>query len=290
MFLALDENGYGPILGPLVATGIAGSSDLKKNWPGDIFDSKKLFSSATKLAKIEKIALSIFMISNSRMPKNIFELFEPVTDNKSCKPDGCLCWNTLPDIPFCAKKSEIESYAEYLESFLKKNSISVTSITSMALCVKEFNNLCRKNFKKDYINYLLFEKIMNRYKNCGNMLTIMAGKIGGRKTYTEFLKYGFVDWKIIKKNEYPEISTYLLSNNNSLMIINFIKDLESKSFLGVLSGIYGKYVRELLMTGINKSLCTETFISGYRDKNTKEFIRKLQLKMPAFIDCIIRIK
>lgn len=287
--LAIDENGYGPALGPLVATGIAGTSDVSSGWPKDIFDSKKLFSSREKLAAVEKIALSLFKIVFKKIPSSIFDLFEK-SQYKRCLQTQ-ICWDNLPQIPMRVTISEIDRYLEYLSAFLEKYKISILSLYSQVLCVKEFNSLCRKNLKKDYINYLQFEKIILRYHRTFENIMVVSGKIGGRKNYTEFLKKNLSDWwEIKKKQENSDISEYLLRKNNATIILRFVRDIENKSFLGVLAGIYGKYIREIIVTGINRYFRTERFISGYRDQYTSEFIKKLSKKNLPYTDCILRIK
>lgn len=286
--LAIDENGYGPALGPLVATGIAGTSDVSSGWPEDIFDSKRLFSCG-KLAAVEKIALSLFKIVFKKMPSSIFDLFEK-SQYTGC-PQTQICWDSLPQIPMMVSISEINSYLEYFSAFLERHKISILSIHSQVLCVQEFNSLCRKNLRKDYINYLQFEKIILRYFKTHQTHLVIAGRIGSRKTYTEFLKKNLSDWEITKKQENSDISEYfLLGKNNAKIILKFVRDIENKSFLGVLAGIYGKYIREIILTGINRYFRTERFISGYRDKYTSEFIKKLSRKNLPYTDCILRIK
>ncbi len=288
--LALDENGYGPILGPLVVTGIAASSDLPADWPAEIYDSKRLFSSVNKLAKIERIALSIFKISNKTIPKSVLDIFDSFENTYCSEKKHRICFQHLPHLPLCTPTNEIERYSECLSGFLEEHKILIESVNVQILCVSKFNELCRKNLKKDFINYTLFEKIILQSLNYCDNLMVKAGKIGGRKTYTRFLKHGFSHWRITEKQEDFDNSTYLIEKNNKKIVLSFLKDIEQKSFLGTLAGICGKYVRELFMTGINKYFGNEKPISGYRDSRTAEFVRKLHIENPPDIDCVLRIK
>lgn len=287
--LAIDENGYGPIMGPLVVTGVLGTSDVH-NWAGDIYDSKKLLYSRTGYEKIEMIALSVFKISTQKFPENVFEVFENFQTNNNCKEkSSSICFKNLPEIPFWTSKERILEYCEYFSELCDKQKIKIVSLNSLILCAGGFNKLCRNGLMKDFINYLIFEKIiLHTVENCDNLL-VMAGKIGGRKTYDEFLKNGFSDWKILENKKNTNISEYLLKKNSSAIDLNFIRDIESKSFLGVLAGIYGKYVRELFMVSINKSIGSERHISGYRDIHTKSFLKHL-VKEKLQTDCLLRIK
>ncbi|MCM8763958.1 MAG: hypothetical protein NC830_01130 [Candidatus Omnitrophica bacterium] len=289
-YLGIDENGYGPALGPLVVSGIKATSDITEKRPDGICDSKILFSSQNKLAKIEKIALAIFKICRQKLPENALDIFENFENVHCPEINPAICFESLPKIPLWTTGSDAEKYVEYLSEFLTQHRIKIESVNSQILCVNKFNNFCRKNMKKDFINYMLFEKIMLQFSLDCDDLIITAGKIGGRKRYICFLRNGFCEWEIIKEKEDKEVSTYLLTKNKKKIILNFVKDIESKSFLGTLAGIYGKYIRELFMTGINSWLKTERTISGYRDRYTSEFIKKLCRKNLRYMDCILRIK
>ncbi|HON05285.1 MAG TPA: hypothetical protein P5065_02900 [Candidatus Ratteibacteria bacterium] len=288
IYVSIDENGYGPTLGPLITTGIAGTSDIDNGWPEDIVDSKKLFSSYKKFATIEKIALSLFKITFKKFPSTALDLFKQSNDIKCPKEQICL--NNLPQVPMKTSIDQINSYTEYLYDFLNKQNITIKSIYSQITCVKEFNNLCRKKLRKDYMNYLQFEKIILNYCKTFENIVVSAGKIGGRNYYMDFFQKTFSSWKIKKINESKDISEYTLIKNNSGIVLKFVKNIEDKSFLGVLAGIYGKYIREISMIGINRFLGTNRFISGYRDRYTSEFIKKIQNKNLVYMDCILRVK
>jgi hypothetical protein len=140
------------------------------------------------------------------------------------------------------------------------------------------------------MNYLQFEKIILNYCKTFENIVVSAGKIGGRNYYMDFFQKTFSSWKIKKINESKDISEYTLIKNNSGIVLKFVKNIEDKSFLGVLAGIYGKYIREISMIGINRFLGTNRFISGYRDRYTSEFIKKIQNKNLVYMDCILRVK
>ncbi|HPO52223.1 MAG TPA: hypothetical protein PK165_05275 [bacterium] len=287
LYLGIDENGYGPIMGPLVVTGISGTGD-NETWPEDIFDSKRLFSSRSSFSKIEKIALSIFKIAYARFPFTYNELFEQTFE--CINITSGICWKNFPEIPFSTDKKDIEIYATNLHNFLNKNNIRLVAIHSQVLCVKEFNNLCRKNLKKDFINYLMFEKIILKHQKDYNHIAVKAGKIGGRNHYEKFLNNGFCNWEICCKKEDKKVSEYLVNKDSKQIRLSFLNNIESVSFLGVLAGIYGKYIRELFMIAINKSLCTERFISGYRDAYTRQLVTQMNIEDTGFEHCLCRIK
>lgn len=289
LHIGLDENGYGPVMGPLVVTGVIATMDLDKDWPGDIYDSKLLFTHQNTHKELEKIALSILNISKGKFSHSTSGIFENFQQDFKCPKDISICFENLPEIPLWTTKKDIENFTKFLSAFCEKKQLKILSINSVILCVHKFNSFCRQNMKKDFINYLLFEKIILQALSKSDNLFVKAGKIGGRKDYKKFLEKTFHNWQINNIMEKPEISGYLLIRNNKKIALNFVRDIESRSFLGVLAGIYGKYIRELFMHSINSFLGTKRYISGYRDIQTKKFLNILSHKELDF-DCILRIK
>ncbi|HOK79430.1 MAG TPA: hypothetical protein PK303_00775 [bacterium] len=287
LYLCLDENGYGPVMGPLVVTGVSGTADSEK-FPEQIFDSKRLFSSRNSFPKIERIALSIFKIAYNRFPFTYNELFE--RSFECVNGNSGICWKNFPEIPFSSDKVEIENYASNLQEYLKKNHICLLSIHSQVLCVQAFNNLSRKHLKKDFINYLMFEKIILKHQKDYDHIVVKAGKIGGRNYYKKFLTSSFRHWEIHCQKENTAASEYLIKKDRKQILLTFLKNIESISFLGILAGIYGKYIRELFMIAINKFFDTEKFISGYRDAYTRQLVAQLKMKDTEFQNCICRMK
>ncbi|MGB9677976.1 MAG: hypothetical protein ACPLZ9_05085, partial [Candidatus Ratteibacteria bacterium] len=69
----IDENGFGPILGPLVITGVLTSENIKI--PETIKDSKIFYRKRNDFKKIEEIAIVTFYILENRLPVSPYEIF-----------------------------------------------------------------------------------------------------------------------------------------------------------------------------------------------------------------------
>ncbi len=292
-FLGIDENGYGPVMGPLIVTGICANRDIKKNWAEGIKDSKKIFSrNSAGYKKIEEISLAQFFLVFGYLPKNPREFIEKLSFLQCTNKSKNICIENIPPDFSWAVKSDVDKRIDCFYEFFKKNSLKINDMKSSILCPFEFNNLCNKRIKKDHINFLQFEKIIKHFLGKYKKISISAGKIGGRNKYLEFTSSTFPFWlsKITKEN--TDISSYVFENEDRKIHISFIKNIEEKSFIACLSGIIGKYIREIMITGINISLGNKEFVSGYREKKTKEFLKHIfaQTHNDIDINCIIRRK
>ena len=73
--LGIDENGLGPLMGPLVVTGVLLKQISEKHWLDDISDSKQFFSrTAEKFSKLETVAASLFYLKEGREPTSPAEI------------------------------------------------------------------------------------------------------------------------------------------------------------------------------------------------------------------------
>lgn len=291
-FLGIDENGYGPVMGPLVVTGICADKDIKKTRSIKIKDSKKIFlRDAQSYKKIEEISLAQFFLLFGGFPESPKEFIEKLCFFKCPGKQKKICIENIPSVFLWASKPEIARSIDFFKKIFKKNSIKINGIKSAILCPLEFNNLCRMGIKKDLINFLQFEKIIKHFSDKCPEIFIRAGKIGGRNKYLEFLSGTFPFWenKIIREGS--KDSSYIFKNKKIRVNISFLKGVEEKSFLACLSGIIGKYIRELIMSSISASLGSKKIISGYRERNTKEFLKHVLHNCRGInIGCIIRQK
>jgi hypothetical protein len=288
-FLGIDENGFGPVLGPLVATGVYASKDMDKCWPQWIADSKVVFvRNARGFAVIEGIALALFFHAYHLVPATPVQFLEKI-GIVPCKEKVQLCWDRLPHSFMWAGSDMVHNYIDKFREFFSAEGMQIKGVSSEIFCPKQFNEYCRKSFRKDLINFLLFEKLILAGLAKNSELSVQAGKIGGRKSYRDFILVRLAD-NITVELETDGRSSYRFTRNNTSVSLQFIRDIEQHSLLGVLAGIFGKYVRELMMFSINQSLASAVPVSGYRDKNTTNLLRKLAAEGCIQNDCIVRIK
>ena len=294
-FLGIDENGLGPIMGPLVVTGVLaqGQEDISDWFPG-VEDSKTFFRSRDikSLKKMEEMAIAAFFAVYNYLPTGPMELIGKISGSPSCPfvippsfvipaeagihcgYEKSLCYKNVPDSFLWAEISDAEKQGNELKKWMEREKYVLKQIKCKVVCPYNFNTFIEDGNSKFFLDFVKFTEII---KDIGkNNMDIFAGKIGGLKRYLPYLRYSFQGWEITKIEEKKELSFYhLIKNKITRFKIGFYLNVEKVSFLAALSSIIGKYVREIFMYGINVSLGNnKNMVSGYRDKRTTAFISK----------------
>ncbi len=320
IIIGIDENGYGPVLGPLVVTATAFKIEKRENlWyllniPKNpdcyeklvVTDSKKLFSrNSLKRCQIgEKTVFSFFYLLFKTFPENLDRFLSKILLDFSQFPQLCKesrteakpCWEKI-FLPLWLKNKEgIKKEAEKLRKKLKRERIEFFGLKSICICPFQFNRLV-KGKSKSYLNYLQFEKLIFYFlRKKEKNFYIFADRIGGQKRYLPLLKSGLLrNWRSQILEERKEISSYRLSLKGKEATISFLQDGEEKEFPVALSSLFGKYIREIFMKRINKFLQNYNPklkpVSGYRDCLTKNFIEEtnnLRKKLKINEECFLR--
>ncbi len=275
----IDENGFGPILGPLVITGILADKNIKI--PYYIKDSKIIYRNKKDFERIEEIAIILFYILKNRFPESPLDILKSFSVSK-CAFEENICEKNIP-LNFKIKNHE-NLFSKYND--LIKEGRRIKKIKVNVICPYFFNEFIIKKNSKFILNLSNFCEIikdMADYKN----VKFFCGKIGGLIYYKKYLTYFFPEYEIKSIQENCNISEYQLFNKEHFFEISFFKNVEGISPLASFSSIIGKYIREIFMESIRKSLNIEEKISGYRDKNTKKIIQKIDFSKFRN-SCIIR--
>jgi hypothetical protein len=273
-YLAIDENGYGPLMGPLLVTGILATADVDSGWDGFISDSKRFFSrNSSGFARVEESALALFHLVHGFYPSSVEDLLSSSGDF-SCSEPSSSCYDFLPPIFSYGRREKAESKREELALFCRQHGIRLLGIRVAVVCPDQFNRFFNKSERrKDYLNFLQFSENIHWALKKSSSLSVAAGKIGARAKYDSFLRDNFTDWTLTTFSQASDTSSYSLTSGGRECRIAFLKNLEERSFLGVCCGIYGKYIRESIMTSINRfcGFSNGNEISGYRDARTRKF-------------------
>ena len=276
----IDENGFGPIMGPLVVTGILADKDIKI--PEYIKDSKIFYRNKKDFKKLEEIAIVLYYMIEKRLPLSPYEIYKKFVFSQ-CKFKENICEKNI------AINFEIENLDEILfkyNDFLKEGS-KLKEIKIKVVCPYFFNEFVNKKDSKFILNISIFFEIIKELAKY-NEIKFLCGKIGGFIYYQKYLYYFFPGYEIKIITEDDKFSFYKISNKRQNFEIVFYKDIENISSISSLSSIFGKYIRETIMKSIRKSLNIKEEISGYRDKKTKQIIENIDFKKLRK-ECIIRI-
>jgi len=282
--IGIDENGLGPILGPLIISGIK----LKVKEPVFFY------------SKIENLK-SIFKIDDS---KNVFKRTEKWTYSKG----EIISLSILKTFNF---ENLIEKYVRLIISNYERNFyIKNYKLPIWAKTYKENNLRDEINFI-DYKAYAIFPNEFNKellkinkfqmdikfflnlaYELSSNEFNIVfCGKVGGYTYYTkEFLKLGITKYEILKENKGH--SAYRIRYRDKLFEIHFLLDGDKIYYPIAIASIIGKYLREIFMKALNENFGFNDeipFSSGYKhDIKTDQLMEKIKLNYN--INDFLRIK
>ena len=166
--------------------------------------------------------------------------------------------------------------------------MEVEGVHSAYICPNRFNGFIKTGATKLLVDFLTFCTIVKKVSQKKN-LEVQAGKIGGVKFYRTYLRYGLPDYTAAILEEKENISSYLLQDGQTDFRMDFIMDVEKRSFPAALSSIIGKYVRELFMESIRRTLGIKEDISGYYDRKTTKLLDSLNTdRFPS--TCLFRLK
>jgi ribonuclease HII len=287
----IDENGFGPVMGPLIITGT--TINIKKTpvrWLPGISDSKKFFPvrSIKNFKKIEETVIALFFLLKKYFPESPEEIICKLCIENTCPARDDFCHKNIPQTYIWADKEQAKKLAENFALWSEKENFEIENIESRPVCVKEFNAFTGRGDSKFFLNFTNFCKVVNNIRDKKN-LEVQAGRIGSMLYYSKFLRYSFPAGEIEILQETPAKAIYGIHEKNKSFTFAFFTDVETISFPAAVSSIVGKYIREIFMESIRKSLNIKEEISGYRDVKTKAVIKHLVFKdIPE--NCILRIK
>ncbi|MGB9608507.1 MAG: hypothetical protein ACPL7E_08225 [bacterium] len=271
LVVGIDENGLGPLLGPLVVTAtLLSVADLEPLLRGSLRESKEIFRSGKKMEEGERYVLSFFHLLKGYIPSQpkeiLKELLLPLDDTcisplPHCQPDF--------KIPHWCNISEINE--NEAKTFLQEVGAELLEVKSIALCPAQLNKRLQ-SYNKNHIDYLLFEELMIYFKRkFKEDILFLCGGIGTTKSYENYFRH--LASLTYKKTEWNEEE--LSYSFPSFGEVRFIKDGE-RYFPIALSSDFGKYIRELFVEQMNSFfrdiLPSLPYCSGYRDEKTKLFV------------------
>lgn len=285
-YIGIDENGLGPILGPMIVTGVSiplsdeSLSCFKKpskNFSG-FLDSKRIFRGSNR-KKAEALALSIINVLTGHIPLTMGEMLDAfmlkMFRPSSCKKNGIfeMCVHNDLQLPLWSSSQDIEETSRYI---LEQNTDLCRSglIRFVVYCPYFLNNSSRAGRNKFDLDCDGMLSLVEFFRiNLKGFLNIIAGKVGSRVHYEN--KLNSTNFALSDKNCSSEESRYYFYKDE--ISLNFIENADDKFTCVSIASIVGKYVREIFMEvlwkyALKKGVIFHRRPSGYRDRVSKEFI------------------
>ena len=280
----IDEAGFGPLLGPLVLSGVAFHvpdnrldgclwESLRESCTGDprraahrlvVADSKKLHRPHGGLAPLERTALVMLAVAGHQ-PRTWRALLNHVAPGASEELEH-YPWYASTDLalPRDDRVGAIGTRANGVRRDFAQQGVSLHGVFTEVLPAGRFNRLVSNTRNKAVVLLGLVLRVVDRImRSAGHQrIRFCIDRLGGRTHYRESLTTALPGFDLEILEESPQRSAYRLNRTSHTCEIEFVTGGDSLRFLTALASIYSKYIRELYMDAFNTYWCRE--IEGLR--------------------------
>lgn len=302
LVVGVDENGLGPLLGPLVTTGVC--VELGRYQAGRMatlaralgIDDSKETAAFGRMAGAEGLALAVLGQLRGRVPTHVDELLEdllldaPPTLRGRC-PDASRpqCWSVPLALPCFG--GDVAEGQRTLQT-LAKRGIHVRRAKSAVACTRLLNDRLALGQSRVELDLELMERlVLDAHAALSAELLAICGMVGGIRNYQQKLRH-------IPRERVTERrgrGGALVFDVERVGQMRFEIDADQNHFPVALASMIGKYLRELWMSRHNRFYQAEddslADVSGYHDPVTRGFIRQseqLRKRLGVEDACFVR--
>ncbi|MFO0680999.1 MAG: hypothetical protein U0234_03060 [Sandaracinus sp.] len=284
LVLGIDENGLGPRLGPLVATGVVlevaaydARALARRGARAGIGDSKAT-AGFGRMAAAESVSLALAERAISRVPETVDELLAAIAvDGAEALRAPCpastaaQCWSEVLPLPVFG--GDVAEGRKALAK-LARAGVEVRRARSAIACARAFNEGVDRWGSKLRVDLALFESLMRDARaSLATDLHVICGMVGGVRKYREHFTSMSVE-RLETLEESRHACRYRVAE---LGEVHFEVDSDAGHLPVALASMLGKYVRELGMHRQNAFYRRHDpglpDVSGYHDPVTGEFVQ-----------------
>ncbi len=303
LHVGIDENGLGPVLGPLIVTAVAFRTRGKRptTLGSLVGDSKALVSNHdVSLGEAWARALLATLGPTPKSPAEVLARISldslgelqapcPSRGDASHEPHR-LCWRDDDDA-FLADDAQVAACTEALERwagnatggrFARRSPLELAGIRASVVCVSRMNDAGERGRNKLTVDLHEMERLALALHAASPVpvpLDAVCGKVGGMGYYSDY--FGPLSSRLHAiEAEGHNASAYRFPG---LGRVTFLVDADATDPFVGLASLVGKYLRELMMGRVvhylRHAATPETLpsgelatASGYRDPHTKRLI------------------
>ncbi len=285
--IGVDENGLGPRLGPLIVTGVLAevspegakiASRKPRGKLAEVLGDSKAMLAHGDVALGEAWARVLAGRGCARSGSDAatvaslvfgFALDDETELRRLCPTQAeSMCWSTDGEV-FEATAALVKDVTRHLDALAKKG-VVVRAVRSAVVCNKRLNDAFDRGHSRFHVDLHAMERLVLALREqAGADIDAVCGKVGGLGNYAA--AFGPLAGRLHVELERTRArSAYHFPGVGQ---IAFVMDADDSDLLVGLASMVGKYLREVLMSRIARSLGgREASASGYYDPRTTAFI------------------
>jgi ribonuclease HII len=269
----IDEAGFGPLLGPLVVTGVAfrvpDSQAHRCLWETlretctrrpdrdahrlAVADSKQLFRGRTDFSALERPAMVMLAAAGLR-PRTWRTLLDLLARDATLPLERCPWYAGQDvDLPLSAKVGDIGTRANAVRRNMDEQGVEFVGVFAEPILEEQFNRLVSKTGNKAVAMLGTALRVVDRILRGAPdpRVRLCVDRLGGRVHYREALNTAFPQFEIQILEESADRSAYRLASSARVCRLEFVTGGEDRHFAIALASVYSKYLRELYMHVFN---------------------------------------
>ena len=300
--VGVDENGLGPLLGPLVTTAVSvETARYSQKRHGAVgrelgIDDSKNTAGFGRMAVAEGLTLALMQSRCGAVCADVDQLFAALLlDARDVLVRPCpettrsQCWSRPLALP-CFGGDAAEG-ALILHK-LARRGVQVTHVRSALACTGVLNQRLASGQSRVEVDLELMERlVLDARSQAGEELAAICGMVGGIRNYLAKMRHFPLRGVAALKAPRPTLAFEV----NGVGKVQFEIDADANHLPVALASMVGKYVRELWMARQNRFYLEHDAsleeVSGYHDPVTQRFIGAtvlLRKTLGIVDDCFVR--
>ena len=306
--VGIDEAGYGPLLGPLVASAVALEvpegllrADLwevlgktvsaqKRGLAGRLLiaDSKKAYNRKKGIDPLRRSVLAgLYAWQNGEtQTETVADILSLICPQLLERIDLYPWYQALDAHRLGHDAADVSIAGGVLGKTMAEHGISISSIQSRCLDVAFYNDRVGKVKNKSKVLFTeicsLIQQTFEQEATGTEPMQVIVDRQGGRTHYLRELQRMFPGASLSVIREDKKISSYEMNRSGRIMRIHFCIKADSKYLTVALASMVSKYLREVMMASLNRhfcELCTDLKPTAGYWQDGQRFVKDLSTRL-----------